>query len=306
MCFTPIQIRNSKTGGIETVPCGDCQKCKLRRASHWSFRLMQEEKVSSSAYFLTLTYGDICRVTRNGFLTIVKRDIQLFFKRLRKAHTRGYPVRGIRYYAVGEYGGRYYRPHYHIILFNAELEVLIGKKDAQMVKRGIIDLDGKFPYYCPAWSDVKTGQPIGHITIGRVSEASVGYTMKYISKPSRIPLHKNDDRVPEFGLQSKGLGESYLTPAMIRWHKVDLENRMYCGLKDGKKIGMPRYYKLKIYNDQEKKTAGDATKVRVLLQENRDKIMFARKGKNINRYRFESKMAAHSAAVKNQFQNSKF
>lgn len=39
---------------------------------------------------------------------------------------------------------------------------------------------------------------------------------------------------------------------MVKWHKADLDSRMYCNLKDGKKITMPRYYKNKIYTEQER------------------------------------------------------
>lgn len=38
---------------------------------------------------------------------------------------------------------------------------------------------------------------------------------------------------------------------MRNWHHADLLNRMYCNLPDGKKISMPRYYKLKLYTDGE-------------------------------------------------------
>lgn len=188
---------------------------------------MQEYKVSKSALFLTLTYDTAhVPITRNGFRNLNKRDLQLFFKRLRK--NNGLPI---RYYAVGEYGGRTSRPHYHVILFNAQPELI---QDAWKI-------DGKH---------------IGQIHYGQVSEASVGYTLKYISKDSRIPLHCNDDRQREFALMSKGLGENYLTQKMIAWHKKDLENRMYCNIPDGKKISMPRYYKDKIYHKQERKAAG--------------------------------------------------
>lgn len=40
---------------------------------------------------------------------------------------------------------------------------------------------------------------------------------------------------------------------MIRWHKSDLKNRMYIVIEDGKKISMPRYYKNKIYHDEERR-----------------------------------------------------
>lgn len=39
---------------------------------------------------------------------------------------------------------------------------------------------------------------------------------------------------------------------MIRWHHMDMKERMYCLIEDGKKIAMPRYYKLKIYDDAQR------------------------------------------------------
>ena len=51
---------------------------------------------------------------------------------------------------------------------------------------------------------------------------------------------------------SKRLGDNYITKQMIKWHKQDLEKRMYVNILDNKKIAMPRYYKDKIYNEIEK------------------------------------------------------
>jgi hypothetical protein len=151
-------------------------------------------------------------------------------KRLRKLSNAK-----IKYYAVGEYGGETMRPHYHLIMFNA---------NAEMVQR--------------AWAlDNKT---IGHIHIGSVTEASIGYTLKYMTKQGKIPVHKNDDRQKEFSLMSKGLGSNYLTENMINWHKSDLNKRMYVPMKDNKKIAMPRYYKDKIYNEAEKTKVANAIK----------------------------------------------
>lgn len=93
--------------------------------------------------------------------------------------------------------------------------------------------------------------PIGSIHYGTVSDASVGYTLKYISKGKTVPSHKNDDRIKEFSLMSKKLGINYLKDNIIKWHKKDLLNRMYVLLLDGKKASMPRYYKERIYTWQE-------------------------------------------------------
>lgn len=49
------------------------------------------------------------------------------------------------------------------------------------------------------------------------------------------------------------MGSSYITDATVNWHKSDLDNRMYLTLEGGKKIAMPRYYKDKIYTEEERK-----------------------------------------------------
>lgn len=43
---------------------------------------------------------------------------------------------------------------------------------------------------------------------------------------------------------------------MVKWHKKDVPSRMYCVIEDGKKISMPRYYKEKIYTDEEREIIG--------------------------------------------------
>ena len=233
-CMTPFAVRDSKTQETQNVPCGKCPNCKARRVSAWSFRLMQEDKVSVTSYFLTLTYSnDTVPITKKGFMTVRKRDLQLFFKRLRKLN----PETKIKYYAAAEYGDKTNRPYYHIIIFNALVET-----------------------FQPAWK-------MGEIHYGFVSEASVGYSLKYISKPSKIPLHANDDRQRVFALMSKGLGIAYITEAMVKWHKSELTARMYCNLKDGKKIAMPRYYKTKIYTDAERKRIGVRARIEALKEE---------------------------------------
>lgn len=174
--------------------------------------------MSSSASFITLTYDTkTVPITSKGWMTLRKRDWQLFMKRLRKLETNK-----LKYYAVGEYGDKNKRPHFHAILFNVSDNDNIQK----------------------AWEQ-------GEIHIGAVSGASIAYTTKYIDKEKRIPEHKNDDRQREFSLMSKGLGANYLTPAMTKYHQADI-TRMYVD-KEGTKLAMPRYYRDKIYTEAQKK-----------------------------------------------------
>lgn len=158
------------------VPCGKCVICQRNKQKEWAFRLCVEEKYSDSALFLTLTYSDDNLPFDNatGKPTLVKRDCQLFLKRLRKA----YSGVKLRYYLVGEYGSKYGRPHYHCILFNLPFKNI---EDAQKIIE-------KF------WS-------FGFVHVGSVNHASIMYCSKY-----SIKIHTDRrDKFPvkEFMLCSK-------------------------------------------------------------------------------------------------------
>jgi hypothetical protein len=183
---------------------------------------MKQGQISLSAHFITLTYNtETVPISKKGYMTLDKTDIQKYFKRLRKLHTEN---NKISYYVCGEYGTKTKRPHYHAIIFNAN----------------ILHIE-------QAWKI--NNAPLGNIFDGAVNGASIGYTLKYMCKPKIIPQHYNDDREKEFSLMSKKLGTNYLTDNMVQWHHDDLLNRMYIPIEDGKKIAMPRYYKQKIYTD---------------------------------------------------------
>src|SRR5678816_1259739 len=125
-CLTPFFIKDGN-GKQVLVPCSKCTTCKARRVSAWSFRLMQEQKKSISAHFITLTYNDTHQpITKNGYRSLRKRHLRSFFKRLRKAQTsKGrVPAKAIKYFAVGEYGGKVGRPHYHLLLFNCDIKTI--------------------------------------------------------------------------------------------------------------------------------------------------------------------------------------
>ena len=222
-CISPFLVRDKITGATTPAPCGKCPDCIAKRVSGWSFRLVQEDKQSLMSLFVTLTYApEFVPNTKNKFMTLDKKHVQNFMKLLRY-YSPSFPK--IKYYAAGEYGSEGERPHYHIILFNANYEA---------VER--------------AWS-------MGAIYFGTVTAASVGYSLKYISKKGKIPVHSRDDRLPEFALMSKGLGKNYLTEQMVRWHNEDLYNRMYLPF-EGKKLSMPRYYKEKLYTKEQREHIG--------------------------------------------------
>lgn len=219
-CDSPYYVEIHWQPQKVPVPCGRCPPCQKRRVSQWSFRLLQQEKISESSLFVTLTYDTrYVPISAKGFMTLDKKDFQKFMKRLRKNSNQN---EKITYYACGEYGSRNYRPHYHAIIFNARS------------------------------AEVERSWQLGEIHIGKVSGASIAYTLKYMNKGKIIPMHQNDDRIPEFSLMSKGMGSNFLSPSIIDYYKKDL-SRAYVTNPDGHKIALPRYYKQKIYNENEQR-----------------------------------------------------
>lgn len=179
---------------------------------------------STSACFFTVTYSqEYLPRSKNGFMTLHKKDIQDFMKRVRQYMIRKHKSpHKVSYYCAGEYGGKFKRPHYHIIVFNASIQALES-----------------------SWFK-------GSYYFGIAGEASVGYTLKYLNKVAERKKFSRDDRVPEFQLVSKGMGAGFLTQEMINFYKSHLYNRLYCTTREGVHIPMPKYYYNKIFNDEEK------------------------------------------------------
>lgn len=219
-CDSPFMAKPRTGTEMVPVPCGKCAPCKHRRVSQWVFRLMQEEKRSIAAHFVTLTYDtDHVPISKNGFMTLDKTDLQKFFKRLRKLCPHK-----LKYYAVGEYGTSTKRPHYHAIIFNVNDSECFAK----------------------AWS--LDNSLIGSVHVGSVTQSSIAYTMKYIDKSKFRRGHQRDDRSPEFPIMSKNLGSNYLTDQIQEYHVKNLD-RNYVTQLGGHKVAMPKYYRDIILND---------------------------------------------------------
>lgn len=238
-CLSPITLFRKDFRQIgdyrsDVVPCGRCVGCLRRRQSTWTFRLMKEYERAYNAAFITLTYNDDnLPFSENGYMTLVPKHLQDFVKRLRIHIDRNILKHGknqIKYYGIGEYGERFFRPHYHLIVFN------VPRRDPP-IPQDVHD------YISSSWS-------FGHVHTGDLTIASVKYVTGYIHKRSIvIDDYSNDDRVPEFSRMSKRLGDNFLTSDMVQYYKDNLLPY----LKDGDvKLPLPRYYRDKIYDDSEK------------------------------------------------------
>lgn len=145
-CLNPRVIFNKYLGEYISVPCGKCAACTTRFSYLWTKRLEEECACHAYTLFLTLTYHDVALPKKNildcdlpsevitssldfvnyhdGFIPCVSsRDLQLFFKRLRKhlilenglskENSKGL----FRYFVTSEYGPTTFRPHYHMLLW---------------------------------------------------------------------------------------------------------------------------------------------------------------------------------------------
>lgn len=125
------------------------------------------------AAFVTLTYRPEA-LPPDGQL--VKRDVQLFLKKLRERVS----PRLIRYFFVGEYGDKSWRPHYHAIIY------------------GLSPVEDKV--VADAWEH-------GFVQVGTAESGSMSYVASYVVKKMTSPKDKRlNGRVPEFTLMSRRPG----------------------------------------------------------------------------------------------------
>lgn len=202
-------------------PCGYCMACRLNRQREKKVRLIHECENWKDKVFLTLTYDD--EYIPAG-CSLVKRDVQLFLKRLRKAIE---PLR-IKYFCCGEYGENTNRPHYHLIVYGLSVKHPVFKPLVQM--KGAVDLGS-------VWD-------LGYVMAAPVTPNHCNYVAKYCLK--KLGGAKAEEyyqgREPEFSLSSRGIG--------LEWAKKHHDRlvRDMC-VKIGKSVSaIPRYYVDKVFD----------------------------------------------------------
>lgn len=194
------------------IPCGKCVGCRLQYSKQWADRCLMELQDHKSAYFLTLTYDDEHlpfpeheevytyvddETGECGVLpTLVKRDMQLFHKRLRERTGQK-----IRYFTAGEYGDHTQRPHYHSIEFGLEISDL----QVYTIRNGYTLWISEF--IDSIWQN-------GHVIIGEVTWETCAYTARYVMKKLNGKCgdyYTAHNIEPEFVLMSRkpGIGKSF-------------------------------------------------------------------------------------------------
>lgn len=205
-----------------TIPCGRCIGCRLERSRQWALRCMSEAQLHPDNSFITLTYSDDFLPSD---LSLDKSHFQNFMKRLRFAH----PEKKIRFYACGEYGENFSRPHYHAIIFNHDFTPRLHHSTRS----------GHRLYTSP---ELEKLWPYGFHYIGEVSFDSAAYVARYITKKigGSIAADHYQGRTPEFSLMSlkPGIGQAWFE----KYHRDCYPSDFM--VNNGVKHTVPKYFDL--------------------------------------------------------------
>ena len=195
LCKNPYMV------GSIPCPCNKCIPCLINRKRLWTHRILLESYAHEHNAFITLTYTDENLCFKNPktdeellHSTLNPLHLKNFIKRLRRATD---PQR-LRFYAVGEYGDKSWRPHYHLALFGYE-PCWYGSTRK--------DKHAKGKPCCPPCDLIFNKWKFGGIDNATVENDSAGYIAGYVTKK----LTKADDtrllgRHPEFARQSNRPG----------------------------------------------------------------------------------------------------
>lgn len=191
-------------GGV-AFGCGQCLPCRVKRQRQWAHRIELEAIKSRDNSFVTLTYDDDHLPTvemKDGRIAgnLVPKDLQDWLKRLRSVLS---PLR-LRFFAVGEYGSRSYRPHYHAILF--------GFPSCSNVQTRVDHTNGRADAIrcCSSCRVIQRTWPHGLIQLGQVNAQSTAYIARYTVKKLTGNMEAlYNGRTPEFArmsLKNGGIG----------------------------------------------------------------------------------------------------
>lgn len=220
------------------VPCGKCIGCRIDYSRSWADRMTyhaigKEDK----SWFITLTYDDdhinLCPYSENyDIYSLEYSHMDEFIKGLRNKFRDAQ----LDYFYSGEYGDSSFRCHWHMILYNADIDDLVFFKLN----------DNGDPIYTSdtlnrLWKDK------GFVTISPFSWRGAAYTASYVEK-------KRDGRKlceytavgiePEKARMSRRPGlayEYYMENADELWKNYGLS--VDRTVNSSGHLGMPRYFR---------------------------------------------------------------
>lgn len=240
-CYHPVTVWRSKAGRDKKtgkwpivftrsagyadlelkIPCGQCIGCRLERSRQWAVRCIHEAKLHKHNSFITLTYNEKW-LPKDGSLRV--EDCQKFLKRLRKDV---YPTK-IRFFNAGEYGHKFSRPHYHMIIFGYDFPD----------KYPWSQVHGNIYYRSP---QLERLWPFGFSMIGNVTFESAAYVARYIMKKQfgADADEYYNGRHPEFTTCSRRPG---IAADWFKKYRDDVYSIDAVVVRDNNICKPPRYY----------------------------------------------------------------
>lgn len=243
ICRRPAKIKARSTGnkmldaktiypasvnGTVLVPCGQCLNCRINQSRVWTNRILLENCMHKKSAFVTLTYSD---KHLPDPAWVHKPHLQKYLKRLRYYIE---PIK-IRYFGVGEYGPKTFRPHYHIILFG------LGLENYQVIKKA-------WPY-----ADPEIGIDVGEVTPSSARYITGYVTNKIYKIKEQHPVNygKADEFMicstgKEKGDEKGGIGKEAACQAREHFDQhlhTDKSEDLTCLLVGPKKYPLGRYLK---------------------------------------------------------------
>lgn len=250
--------------------CNQCIGCRLDASREWASRCELEYKAYEELYgrdaahwscwFVTLTYDDDHLPIGTALEpTAVIQDISDFMKNLRVYAERDgkvldgfsenvvidpeYLPTGLRFYATSDYGAKYKRPHYHMILFGLK-QSLFDKKTGKGDLEYFFTNEMGDPLYHSLY--LRKIWKKGFVDVGFFDWRTAAYTARYV-----VSKHKGLDSVyyenhgieAEVSRQSNrpGIGALY-----YYLHENDIFKHDRLQLSQGRQCPIPRYFK-KLY-----------------------------------------------------------
>lgn len=215
------------------VPCRFCVECRSRYRREWALRCAHEASGYSSNCFGTLTYSDRW-LPKYG--TLVRRDFQLFVKRLR----RSIEPKRVRYYHAGEYGEDNGRPHYHFLLFGHSFRSTVVLRDGEFPVHRSAELEELWKFGYSSFSP-----EVNFATASYVA----GYVMKKVDQVGRKKKYNVDAETGEMveiereystmsrgGRLGRGIGRKW-------YERYGAEVHMHDSVvHDGQTLPVPRRY----------------------------------------------------------------
>lgn len=240
-CLYPKKISVINSLGLRQemyVPCGCCLVCQDKKRNEWVSRMSLHSLTHKFCYFVTLTYGsyNLYDYTRHPF----KADWELMKPRishsnykhreivmptlLRQEHLTKFLKRlrallkfNITYCAAGEYGEKFLRPHFHIIIWSdypikySDVASAWSYKCYEYAKNDVRQYNGKqpknklftFPIGRIDFHDLVSNGTLDFDAIQNQSQLKAkyvfSYVAKYVSKRNVITPRLRDHILQEYG-----------------------------------------------------------------------------------------------------------